>query len=177
MENTRKFYIDGAWVEPVSPALLDVVDPSTEEPFDQIALGSVADVDRAVAAARAAFPAWSVSKSNERLDLLRRILAMFTARINEIAATLSREMGAPLTFALDPQAASGIEHLSRMIEVLETYSFQWMQGTTLIAREPIGVVRADHAMELADQPDRLQGGPGDRRRLHDGAEAVAKSRR
>jgi len=139
MEHAREFYIDGAWVEPVSPALHDVVDPSTEEPFDQIALGSAADVDRAVAAARAAFPAWSVSTCNERLALLRRIVAIFTARIDEIAATLSREMGAPAVFARDSQAASGIAHLSRMIEVLESYSFAWMQGTTLIVREPIGV--------------------------------------
>ena len=139
MQHAQSFYIDGAWVEPASPALLDVIDPSTEEPFAQIALGSPADVDRAVAAARAAFPAWSVSTRAERLDLLRRILEIYTSRIDEVAATLSREMGAPLKFARDSQAGTGVAHLSRMIEVLETYSFEWLQGTTLIAREPIGV--------------------------------------
>ena len=139
MENARKFYIDGAWVDPVSPALLDVIDPSTEEAFAQIAVGSAADVDRAVAAARAAFPTWSVSTRAERLGLLRRILAIYTSRIDEIAATLSREMGAPLKFARESQAGTGVAHLSRMIEVLESYSFEWMQGTTLIVREPIGV--------------------------------------
>jgi aldehyde dehydrogenase (NAD+) len=139
MQNARKFYIDGAWVEPASPALLDVIDPSTEEPFEQIALGSAADVDRAVAAAQAAFPAWSVSTRAARLDLLRRILDIYTSRIDEVAATLSREMGAPLKFARDSQAGTGTAHLLRMIEVLETYSFEWMHGTTLIAREPVGV--------------------------------------
>ena len=139
MQHAQSFYIDGAWVEPVSPALLDVIDPSTEEPFARIALGSATDVDRAVAAARTAFPAWSVSTRAERLDLLRRILDIYTSRIDEVAATLSREMGAPLKFARDSQAGTGVAHLSRMIEVLETYSFEWLQGTTLIAREPIGV--------------------------------------
>ncbi len=139
MQHARKFYIDGDWVEPATPALLDVIDPSTGESFAQIALGAPADIDRAVAAARAAFPAWSLSTHAERLHLLRRILDIYTARIDEVGATMSREMGAPLKFARDSQAGTGVAHLSQMIEVLETYSFAWMQGTTLIAREPIGV--------------------------------------
>lgn len=71
MAHERKFYIDGAWVDPIKPALLDVIDPSTEEAYTQIAIGSAADVDRAVAAARTAFPSYARSTRKERLDLLR----------------------------------------------------------------------------------------------------------
>ena len=139
MTHERQFYIDGAWVEPSAPVLLDVIDPSTEEAFTQIALGSAADVDRAVAAARAAFPAFSRSTRAERLELLRNILAEYLKRYEDIAATLSREMGAPLAFARSDQAGTGVAHLKRMIEVLENFAFEWMQGGTLIAKEPIGV--------------------------------------
>ncbi len=99
MQHERQFYIDGAWVDPISPALLDVIDPSTEEAFTQIAVGDAADVDRAVAAARAAFPAFARTTRAERLELLRSILAEYNKRRDDIAATLSREMGAPLKFA------------------------------------------------------------------------------
>ncbi len=139
MDHEKQFYIDGAWVEPAAPKLLDVIDPSTEEAFTQIAVGSAADVDRAVAAAQAAFPAYSRTSRAERLDLLRNVLAEYKKRINDIAETLSREMGAPVLFARDSQTATGTGHLQRMIEVLENYAFEWMQGSTLIAREPIGV--------------------------------------
>jgi aldehyde dehydrogenase (NAD+) len=140
VQHEQQFYIDGAWVEPVAPKLLDVVDPSTEEAFTRIAVGSAADVDRAVAAARAAFPAFSRSSRAERLALLRAILAEYEKRRHDIAATLSQEMGAPLHFAYDRQSATGSAHLSRMIDVLESYRFERVEGSTLIAREPIGVV-------------------------------------
>ena len=139
MSHERQFYIDGAWVDPVAPVLLDVIDPSTEEAFTRIAVGGAADVDRAVAAARAAFPGYARTTRAERLDLLRAVLAEYEKRYEDIAATLSREMGAPLAFARSDQAYTGSAHLKRMIEVLESYAFEWMQGSTLIAREPIGV--------------------------------------
>ncbi len=139
MQHSRQFYIDGAWVEPAIPKLLDVIDPSTEEAFEQIAIGSAADVDRAVVAAKAAFPAWSRSTRTERLDLLKRILEAYKARYEDIAMAISREMGAPLTLARQAQAAAGIGHLAHMIEVLQAYKFEWMQGSTLIAKEPVGV--------------------------------------
>jgi aldehyde dehydrogenase (NAD+) len=140
MSLDRQFYINGVWVDPIAPRLLDVVDPSTEEPFAKVALGGAADLDRAVAAARAALPAWSRSSRAERLELLRAILTAYKRREHDIAAALSREMGAPITMALDSQAYCGSAHLERMLEVLATYPFETQQGTTLIAREPIGVV-------------------------------------
>lgn len=138
--HTRQFYIDGQWVDPAVPALLDVIDPSTEEAFTQIAVGSAADVDRAVAAARAAFPAFARTSREDRLDLLRAILSEYNKRYDDIAEALSREMGAPLAFARSNQAAMGPAHLERMIRDLESFKFEFMQGSTLIAKEPIGVI-------------------------------------
>jgi aldehyde dehydrogenase (NAD+) len=140
MEHERHHYVNGAWVDPLEPVLLDVIDPSTEEAFTQIAVGGPKDVDRAVAAAKAAFPAFARTSRKDRLDLLRAILSEYNKRRKDIADTLAREMGAPVKFALERQAATGTGHLTRMIEVLETYPFEEVQGTTLIAREPIGVV-------------------------------------
>ncbi len=140
MEHERQHYVNGAWVDPLQPVLLDVIDPSTEEAFTQIAVGGPKDVDRAVAAAKAAFPAFARTSRKDRLDLLRAILSEYNKRRADVAAALSREMGAPLKFALERQSATGTGHLAQMIAVLETYPFEEVQGTTLIAREPIGVV-------------------------------------
>src|ERR1700712_1923843 len=109
----RQFYIDGAWVDPVKSAFLDVIDPSTETAFTQIAVGSAADVDRAVPAARAAFASFSLTSKKERLELLREILAEYRKRYDDVAAALSQEMGAPLSFAKSAQAAMGTAHLER----------------------------------------------------------------
>jgi aldehyde dehydrogenase (NAD+) len=140
MHHERYHYVDGAWVAPLQPKLVDVIDPSTEDAFTQIAAGGKDDVDRAVAVAKAAFPAFARMSRNERLDLLRAILAEYNKRRGDIAQALAQEMGAPLQFAFDRQSARGTAHLARMIEVLQTYCFEAVEGTTLIAREPIGVV-------------------------------------
>jgi aldehyde dehydrogenase (NAD+) len=140
MSHDLQFYIDGVWVDPIVPATLDVIDPSTEEPFARISIGSAADVDRAVAAAKAAFPGFARTTRQERLDLLRAVLAAYRRRADDIAYAVSREMGAPRKFARDSQFGIGDAHLSRMIETLETFSFERKKGTTLVALEPIGVV-------------------------------------
>ena len=140
MSHEMQFYIDGAWVDPVTPHPFDVIDPATEEAYAQISLGSKADVDRAVAAARRAFASFSQTSKQERLDLLKRILAAYQARYDEVAKSISREMGAPMKLAMQAQAGIGVGHLTQMIKVLETFEFEHMQGSTLIAKEPIGVV-------------------------------------
>ena len=140
MSHDLQFYIDGAWVDPITAKTLDVIDPSTEEAFTQISLGSAADVDRAVAAAKAAFPSFSQTPRAERLQLLRRILEVYQTRYDEMARTLSREMGAPLKFAHQAQAGMGTAHLSKLIDVFEHFEFDELRGTTLVTREPIGVV-------------------------------------
>ncbi|MET3791446.1 aldehyde dehydrogenase family protein [Aquamicrobium terrae] len=134
-----QFFIDGAWVEPVKPATLDVIDPSTEEPFTRISVGSGADVDRAVAAAKAAFPAFAATSQQERLALLRRILEIYNERYEDIAQAVSHEMGAPITWAREAQAWAGQAHLEATIKGLEDFAFSEMRGETLIVREPIGV--------------------------------------
>ena len=140
MSHERQFYINGEWVDPVTPRTMDVINPATEEAFTQISLGSKADVDLAVAAARKAFETFSQTTRAERLDLLRRILAAFQSRYEDIANAITLELGAPVTLAHKSQAAIGVGHLTQMISVLETFEFEHMQGTTLIAKEPIGVV-------------------------------------
>jgi aldehyde dehydrogenase (NAD+) len=140
MSHEQEFYIDGAWVAPIAPTLIDVIDPSTEEPIAKIALGGPEDVDRAVAAAKAAFPSFSRTRSGERVALLRRVLEVYKRRYDEVARTLSKEMGAPRKLATEAQAATGSGHLAKMIEVLEQFEFESVRGRTLIAKEPIGVV-------------------------------------
>jgi aldehyde dehydrogenase (NAD+) len=140
MSHEMQFYINGQWVDPIEPHPVDVIDPSTEEAYAQISLGTQADVDVAVAAARKAFESFSQTTRAERLDLLKRILAAYQARYEDVAVAISREMGAPMGFARNSQAGIGTGHITQMIKVLENFEFEFMQGTTLIAKEPIGVV-------------------------------------
>ncbi len=139
MNHHAQFYIGGRWLDPAVPAAMDVIDPSTEQPFAQIAVSSSADVDRAVAAARTAFESFSETTRQDRLALLRRILENYNARAEELADAVSREMGAPLPFAREAQVWAGRVHLEATIEALETYEFSRLRGTSLIVREPIGV--------------------------------------
>ncbi|GGI74880.1 aldehyde dehydrogenase [Polymorphobacter multimanifer] len=139
MRDYRKFYIGGEWVEPAVPNALDVINPATEAVAGRISLGSEADVDRAVAAAAAAFPGYARTSRAERIELLGAIAAEYQKRMPEIASAITEEMGAPGWLAMQAQAALGIGHVMTALEVLKTYSFDEMQGTTLIAKEPIGV--------------------------------------
>ncbi|WP_413206954.1 aldehyde dehydrogenase family protein [Rhodospirillum sp. A1_3_36] len=139
MSNHKKFYIDGAWVDPVVPAVLDVIDPSTEEAYTQISLGSAADVDKAVAAAKTAFADFSTWPKDERLALLKRIHAAYLDRFEDIAQAVCQEMGAPIAFARDSQAWAGRGHLEATIEAFERYEFSEKRGSTTVVKEPIGV--------------------------------------
>jgi aldehyde dehydrogenase (NAD+) len=140
MSHNTQFYINGEWVDPAVPHLFDVIDPATEEAYTQISLGSKADVDKAVKAARIAFETFSQTTKAERLDLLKSILKAYKARYNDVAAAITQEMGAPTQLAMQAQAAIGVGHISQMIKVLESFEFDHLQGTTLITKEPIGVV-------------------------------------
>ncbi len=139
MSNHLKFYIDGAWVDPVTPKTLDVINPATEEAYTQISAGGAADVDRAVAAARRAFPAFSRTTREERMALLGRIIAAYKARMNDMARAISDEMGAPMGLALNSQAAAGLAHLQSTLKALESFHFEEQRGATRIVREGIGV--------------------------------------
>ncbi|BCI55141.1 aldehyde dehydrogenase [Mycolicibacterium litorale] len=139
MREYLKFYIDGEWVEPLRPNTLEVDNPTTEEISGRIALGSSADVDLAVAAARRAFPTWSQSTREERLDLLQAILAEYQNRAGDLADAVAEEMGAPPSLAAGPQVNLGIGHLTTAMEALKNFQFEEQHGSTLVVKEPVGV--------------------------------------
>jgi len=139
MSNHLKFYIDGAWVDPVAPARLDVINPATEEAYTQISVGTKADVDKAVAAAKRAFKTFSLVSHADRVALLKRILEIYNERFEDIAQAVSDEMGAPIQFARDAQAWAGRAHMESTIAALENYEFSEKRGTTMVVKEPIGV--------------------------------------
>src|SRR5258708_18343008 len=137
--DNRQFYIDGAWVDPVEPKELKVINPATETVAGVISMGSGKDVDRAVAAARRAFDGYSRTAPAERLALMERILAAYKAHYDEIAQAISTEMGAPITLAKGSQTRIGVGHIKGMIDVLQTFKFEEMRGTTRLVQEPVGV--------------------------------------
>jgi aldehyde dehydrogenase (NAD+) len=138
-ENNTKFYIGGQWVDPVVPDLFDVINPATEEVAGQISMGGKRDVNRAVAAARKAFPKFSATSREQRLELLRKIIALYEARSAELAKAMTNEMGSPITFSNEVQTVNALAHFKEMVSVLQTYEFEKFMGGTLIRREPIGV--------------------------------------
>ncbi len=139
----RNFYINGAWVAPSSPHDVNVIDPSTEQPCAVISFGSQADTDAAVAAAKAAFPAWAATDPAERIALLERLLEVYTARYGEMAEAISLEMGAPISMSQTAQAGSGTYHLQAFIEELKKFEFDRPLGDHApgdrILYEPVGV--------------------------------------
>ncbi len=139
MRDYMKFYIDGAWVDPTTPRKLAVINPATEEVCGHVSNGSAADVDKAVAAARAAFETFSRTSREERIDLLERILAEYQKRFGDIAQAITEEMGAPASLAQRAQAPVGLGHISTGIAVLKSFQFEEDRGPTRIVKEPIGV--------------------------------------
>jgi aldehyde dehydrogenase (NAD+) len=139
MSNNLKFYIDGVWVDPVTPNRIGVVNPATEEVFTEISGGGAADVDIAVAAAKAAFKSFSRTSKAERLELLKTCLEIYNKRFDEIAEACATEMGAPIGFAKEAQAFVGRAHFQALIDVFEDFEFTEKRGSTLVVKEPIGV--------------------------------------
>lgn len=139
MKEYKQFYIDGAWVDPVEPRTLEIENPATEENFAVISIGSKADVDKAVAAARKAFPAFSQTSVEYRAELLEKIAAGIQARMPEMAEAISNEMGAPMWLANAAQVPAGMGHFATTAAILRDYQFEELKGTTLLRKEPIGV--------------------------------------
>ncbi|MFN7178580.1 aldehyde dehydrogenase family protein [Hyphomonas sp.] len=139
MKEYLKFYIDGAWVDPVTPRKLEVENPATEENFAVISLGSAADVDKAVAAAKRAFPSFSQTSVEYRADLLDKIAAGIQKRMPELAKAISDEMGAPMWLANAAQVPAGMGHFATTAAILRSYKWEELKGTTLLRKEPIGV--------------------------------------
>jgi aldehyde dehydrogenase (NAD+) len=139
MREHLKFYIGGQWVDPAELKTLEVINPATEQVSGKIALGSAADVDRAVKAARKAFATWSLTSREERLGVLQRILEQYQKRSGDLGAAITEEMGAPKALANGFQVGLGAAHLNTAIEVLKNFRFEEPRGATMIVKEPIGV--------------------------------------
>ena len=143
MQKALNFYIDGKWVAPLDGTEFEVIDPSNEEAFAVISLGGDADTDAAVAAASAAFEAWSQTSKQERLELIEKLADVYERRSDEMGAAISREMGAPISMAKTAQAGSGSGHIRNFIRAFKRFEFDRMLGehapNDRILYEPIGV--------------------------------------
>ena len=139
MDHLNEFYINGEWVKPSGDAAIDVINPATEESVGKLSLGTAGDVDKAVAAAKAAFETFSVTTREERLEILGRLLESYQKHAGDLAAAITKEMGAPAKFSQMAQAGSGMMHLITMIEILKSYEFEHKMGTTSVIKEPVGV--------------------------------------
>jgi len=138
-KTSQQLYIDGCWVSPTIAASLPVVNPASEEVVAQVASGSAEDVDRAVAAARAAFAGWSATPAASRALVLGKIHVLILERKEQLAQALSLEMGAAIGFARAMQVPLAAEHVRVARDLLSSYCFQTVEGGTAIQREPIGV--------------------------------------
>lgn len=140
MRSYLKHYIGGQWVDSQGGTRHEVINPATEAPVTEIMLGSQADVDAAVAAARAAFDSFSRTSVEERATLLEAILTEYKARAGDLAEAMAAEMGAPISFARTAQSGSGIGHFMATIKALREFTFEEQVGNSLVVHEPIGVV-------------------------------------
>lgn len=127
-------------MEPFTTTALDVNNPATESAITSIRLGGAADVDRAVAAAKRAFAGFSIISKAERKAMLELIATILERRNNEIVEIISQDLGAPLAMAKSSQAPQGVAHFRQTIKAMEDFDFEYMQGTTRVMQEPIGVV-------------------------------------
>src|SRR6202049_714568 len=139
MKDCRYFYIAGEWVSPIKACDFEVFNPANEEPIATISLGSAADVDRAIAAAKRAFERYSQATVGQRVEFLQRIIEVYQSKIDEMAETISQEMGASMSLSRAAQAPVGLWHLSEMVNVLGHFKFEELKGSTLMRKEPIGV--------------------------------------
>lgn len=137
MRQYDKLYVGGEWIESASSNEMTLVNPTTEEAFASLVLGNREDVDKAVAAARQAFPAFSRTTKAERIDLFKRIIASYEKRRADLRDAMAEEMGCPVGTAVQTDGA--LDHFKEAIRVLETYEFEGSLGSTIIRREPIGV--------------------------------------
>ena len=141
MKIYKQFYINGKWVDPVKKIdSFDVLNPANEKVIGQVSLGTPHDVDSAVISARNAFNFFSQTSVEDRLTLLERIIAVYESRYDEVAETISLEMGAPISLSKNAQAKSGLTHFRQSIEVLHNFRWEERSGSTLIRKEPVGVV-------------------------------------
>jgi aldehyde dehydrogenase (NAD+) len=137
---TLQHYIDGRWVSPIEPGtVFPVINPADETQVAEIRMGSAADVELAVAAAHRAFASFASTPLDERLEMLRRLKAIFVRRIDEMADAITTEMGAPHDMSRDAQAASGPDHIEATLVAALQLDWETRIGTSNVVREPVGV--------------------------------------
>ena len=142
MIDKRKFYINGKWSNPIKENIFEVINPSNEQSYAIISLGSKADVDQAVNAAKKAFLTWSQVEKKEKVSLLEKLLKIYKSRWDEITKTMSDEMGAPLDWSSSAQTSSGKDHINDFIFRLKNFEFETkfnQDSNNYIIYEPIGV--------------------------------------
>ena len=142
MEVRDKLYIDGAWVAPAGTGMLDVVNSTTEEVMGRVPEGTPEDVDRAVRAAAAAFPAWAATSAEERGKFLGRIQEELATRTDELGTLIAQEVGMPLTLSKLVQVGLPVNTFAAAAQLAAEFEFEEELGTSLIVREPVGVVGA-----------------------------------
>ncbi|WCP15559.1 3-succinoylsemialdehyde-pyridine dehydrogenase [Sphingobium sp. AntQ-1] len=140
MPNTLQHYIDGLWVDSQGGRTVAVINPATDQNAADLILGTAADVDAAVVAARRAFETYSQTSREERVALLERIVGEYQKRVPDIARAIATEMGCPISMAQTAQAGSGLGHLGQALNALKNYEFSEKIGDNRVVREPIGVV-------------------------------------
>ena len=140
MDSYKQNYIGGQWVDSIGGTPHLVINPATEEPVTEIVLGTAADVDAAVAAAKEAFKTFSQTTREQRLELLGRIVEEYKKRMPDIAKSMAAEMGAPVSLGMAAQAPAGLGGFLGTIAALKDFKFSEQQGANLIVYEPIGVV-------------------------------------
>lgn len=139
MKEYLQFYINGEWIDPVTPSSLNVINPANEEPFASISMGSADDVNKAAVAAKDAFTSFSKTTVQERVDMFGSILDQYSKRYDDIAAAISTELGAPIWLSQAAQAALGQAHFATALEILKSYAWEEKKGNYLLRKEPIGV--------------------------------------
>ena len=140
MKEMHKFYINGEWVNSLSSETIEVINPSDESIIGSIAAGTKEDIDVAVAAAKEAFKSFGFSSKEERISLLENIILEYEKRSDELAQTISAEMGAPLWLSNVAQVTSGLSHFKDTLNVLKTFEFETTENEYIIRKEPIGVI-------------------------------------
>lgn len=139
MRKNIKHFIDGEWVDSTGSTIIDVINPATEEVFGQIIDGTEEDVDKAVVAARKAFPEFSMTTKEERKQMLERIAEEYENRKDDIIQTVTKELGVPLTVSEKTHYNMGLQHFKQAAKELETFAFEEKRRNSVIRKEPIGV--------------------------------------
>ena len=139
MNNTKKLYINGTWVDGKGSELLSVINPANEEVINNILLANEDDLDSAVKAAKNAFKSFSVFRKEKKIDLFNNIIEVFKTRLDDLANIISIEMGAPITLSKKAQAPSGLGHFINTLSALKKFEFEEVLDSTVIRKEPMGV--------------------------------------